>query len=205
MTKKAEKLMQSAFEERLLKQMSFDDLQEEDIENEREFFERKRERAMLNTVKAVIEKELDGVRKDIFVSMFFDSEKPADISIRLGIAPSTVYKHYHKALEILEENLKYVLFYCKGCNDKLTKLGDMQKRARDSAESVYISAIPMRLRRLMEKQNVSLESMCMSGAFQKPRLENILLGKLTANADEIVLFCGFFGVSADYILKGDLT
>ncbi len=205
LTKKAENLTHFTSDDVLARQAVVFDFSEDSIENESEYIERRRERAMFGTVREIIENELDEIKRDIFVSMFFNGEKPTDVAKRLSMAVSTVYKHYRCALSTLEKSLKYVIYYCKACHDKLIPLGDMQKRARQSSESVYITALPMRLKRLMQRDNVSVDSMCGFSGVQKVRLEKILGGKITANADEIVLFSGFFGVSADYILKGDLT
>ena len=149
MTKKAEELTHFYSDGILGGQGICYDFPDDSIENEDDYIERRRERAMYDTLRKIIENELDDTKRDVFVSMFFRGEKPTEIAKRLSVSLSMVYKHYHYAFNTIEKNLKYVFYYCTGCSDKLIPLGDMQKRARKSAESVYTSAIPLRLRRLM--------------------------------------------------------
>lgn len=84
-------------------------------------------------------------------------------------------------------------------------LESMKNNAFSALKELSFSAVIMRIARLMERDNISVEKLCRSLGFNEKRFEEILGGKIHPCADEIVLLAGFFGVSTDYILKGDLS
>lgn len=205
LTKNLENLTHFSCDEVLSSQVVFDDWQEEDIEEEGEYLKRKRERAMRKTVEEIMKNELDELRREVFKSVFLYGEKMCDVAKRLGLSKAMAYRYYNQAVKTIGDNLKYVLLYRDGCIDTVTPLKRMQERVTASLKNAYIKACPLRLLRLMEKENISPEKMCVSLGIEKKRLISILKGSVKPDADEVVLFSDFFGVSADYILKGDLT
>lgn len=206
MTKKPVNLTHYSSEELLAAAGQFDTLYDKNIEAPSDYMERKRNRDMLKIVFCVIENELDEIKREIFMKVFFDGEKISDIAEETGLCPSTVYKHYEKALKIIQSSLKYLRLYQNACRkERMMPLESMKKGAFVALKNVSSPAIVMRLSRLMEKENVEKEKLRTSLGFEKNHFNKIFLGSVQPNAEEIVMFAGFFGVSTDYILKGDLS
>lgn len=206
MAKKSEKLTHFSTEELLVARRQFDPLYEENIESPGEYLERKRNRDMHNLIHCIMENELDEVKRDIFTRVFFCREKIPDIAERMGVSQKAVYKHYEKAIKTIGEALKYVVLYQDMCtHDAMTPLQRMRDGAFLASKRAYPHAFALRLSRLMEKENVGKDKLCETLVLDRNRFGKIFCGKLEPVAGEIVLLSGFFGVSTDYILKGDLV
>lgn len=206
MTKKTNYPKQFLSEEILSAEKEFNCLYDGNIEAPAEYLERKRKRDMHNLIFLVMENELNEIRKTIFKRVFFDGVKIADVASEMGIGTSNAYKHYEKALQRMEENLKYVVFYQNSCrNDKMTPLEAMRQNAITSKRQTSMPMISMRISRLMAKENITSDKLCRCAGINSKRFESFSRGETQLAADEIVSLSGFFGVTTDYILKGDLT
>lgn len=206
MAKKSEKLTHFSTEELLSAHRQFDTLYDENVESPGEYMERKRNRDMHRLILCIMENELDAVKRDIFGRVFFYGEKFSDIAERTGLSQSSVYKHYDKALKTIGKALKYVMVYQNVfTRDIMMPLQRMRDSAFLASKRVYPHAFALRLSRLMEKENVGKDKLCETLVLDRNRFGKISCGKLEPVAGEIVLLSGFFGVSTDYILKGDLT
>lgn len=206
MTKKSVSLTHFSSEEIAGAYKQFNNLYDESVETPLEYLERKRKRDMNNIIHLIIENELDSTKRKIFSSVFFGGEKISDVACQLGICLSNAYKHYDKALKIIEKNLKYVILYQNCCrHEKLTPLEQMKLRKAKALNASCRPAISMRIYRLMQKENVSKEDLCRCLDFEEKHFDGIFCGDIQPTAEEIVLLSDFFGVSSDYILKGDLS
>lgn len=206
MTKKPVNLTNFSSEEILAAAGQFDTLYDKNIETPSGYMERKRNRDMQKLICCVVENELDKVKREIFMKVFFWGEKFSDVAEETGLSSAAVYKNYDKALKKIRSSLKYVRFYQNGCKwDRLMPLESMRNNAFLALRSMSESAIVMRLSRLMEKENLVTENLSDSLGLDRNHLEKIFLGEIEPRAGEIVLFAGFFGVTTDYILKGDLS
>ncbi len=206
MTKKARYSMQFLSEEVLSAEKEFNCLYDKNIEAPREYLERKRKRDMQKLILFVMENELDEIRKTVFRRVFFDGVKIADVAKEMGICTSNAYKHYEKALKKMEENLRYVVFYQNSCrNDRMMPLEMMRENAITSKKQTSMPVISMRISRLMERENITLAILCRCTGISRKRFDSIFRGENQLAADEITSLSGFFGVTTDYILKGDLS
>ena len=206
MAKKPEKSIRFSMEELLASDRQFDTLYDENIETPAEYMERKRNRDMHNLIVKIMNEELDEVKRDIFARVFFYGEKFSDVAEDAGISQSAVYKQYDKALKTIGSCLKYVMLYQNVCSkDIMMPLQKMRDNAFLASKSVYPHAFALRLSRLMERENIGKDKLCNTLKLDEIRFGKIFRGKLEPVAGEIVLISGFFGVSTDYILKGDLT
>lgn len=206
MTKKPVNLTRFSSEEILAAAGQFDTLYDKNVETPSGYMERKRNRDMQKLICCVVENELDKVKREIFMKVFFWGEKFSSVAEETGLSSSAVYKHYDKALKTIRSSLKYVRFYQNGCKwDRLMPLESMRNNAFLALRAVSESAIVMRLLRLMEKENLVKENLCYALGFDENCLEKIFLREIQPSVQEIVLFAGFFGVTTDYILKGDLS
>jgi len=206
LAKKSEKLTHFSTEELLSAHRQFDTLYDENIESPREYLERKRNRDMHKLILCIMENELDTVKSDIFARVFFYGEKFSDVAEKTGLSQASVYKHYDKAVKKIGKALKYVMLYQDVCTrDIMMPLQRMRDSAFLASGRVYPHAFALRLSRLMEKENVGKDKLCETLVLDRNRFGKIFCGKLEPVAGEIVLLSGFFGVSTDYILKGDLT
>ncbi len=205
MTKKPVSLTHFSSEELLAAAGQFNTLYDKEIETPVEYIHRKRERDMRKVINFIVENELDKTKREIFTKVFFGGEKISDVAEKIGMTYSGAYKNYDKALKIIGENLKYVNFYQNVSKyDRMKPLEIMKNNAFSALKELSYSAVIMRLTRLMERDNINGEKLCNSLGFDEKRFEEIFDGKIHPCADEIVLLAGFFGVSTDYILKGDL-
>ena len=75
--------------------------------------------------------------------------------------------------------------------------------ASSSLRMASSPAISMRLFRLMQKNNVNTQKLCECIGMREKRFRAIFQGEEQLTADEIALLSGFFGVTTDYILKGE--
>ncbi len=183
----------------------FENLYDANIEAPGEYLERKRSRDMQTLIRYIVDNELEGIRKIIFMRVFFEEEKIQDVASSLEICQSNAYKHYEKALKKMRESLKYVVVYLNCCrNDEMTPLESMQKYAFASRKNTSLPAISMRLYRLMEKENVDKKKLCNCIGIDEEHFSKALCGEVQLTACEISLLSGFFRVTTDYILKGDL-
>lgn len=206
MAKKPVKLTPFSSEELLTAAGQFNTLYDKEIETPVEYILRKRERDMRKVINFIVENELDETKRDIFTKVFFEGEKISDIAEKKEMTSSGVYKHYERALKIIGDCLKYVNFYQNTCMyDRMKSLESMKNNAFSSLKGFSYPAVIMRLIRLMKRDNVNGAKLCKSLSFDEKRFEKIFDGKIHPCTDEIVLFAGFFGVSTDYILKGDLS
>ena len=206
MTKKPVSLTHFSSEELLSAAGQFNTLYDREIETPAEYIQRKRERDMRKVIAFVVENELDETKRKIFTKVFFDGEKIPIVAQETGMTDSGVYKHYESAFRIIEDSLKYVNFYQNiSRRDRLKPLESMKNNAFSALRELSYPAVIMRLSRLMAKENITVENLCRSLGVDERRLRSIFKGKIQPCADEIVLLAGFFGVSTDYILKGDLS
>ena len=206
MTKKPVSLTYFSSEELMAAAGQFDTLYDESIESPSDYMQRKRERDMRKVIGFVVENELDETKRRIFTKVFFDGEKISDVAEKLNMTSSGVYKHYEKSLKIIGDSLRYVDFYQNvSREDRMKTLESMKKSSLSALKNMSYPAVSMRLIRLMEKENIQSEMLCTLLGFDKKRLDEIFYGKIHPFADEVVSLAGFFGVSTDYILKGDLS
>ncbi len=205
LTGKTEKLTHFSSDEIIASYSETEGMYNREIESENDYLERKRSRAMRSIITQIVKNELDDIKRDVFVSAFFYGEKFSDIASRLGTCSSNVYKHYSLALKTIEQNLKYIILYRDSCEDTLSPLEKMRDRALLEVKRLHPSSFVMRLNRLMLRESICFEVLCKTLGLDKIRFEKIFSGEAEPYAEEIVLISGFFGVSTDYILKGDLT
>lgn len=206
MTKRPEKLIHFSTAEQMAAHKQLDTLYDECIESPDEYMERKRNRDMQKLVRLVMKNELEGRKGDVFSRVFFYGEKFSDIAEEMNISLSAVYKYYDSAVRIISDSLKYVLLYQDIAEqDIMMPLQRMRDSAFLSSGRAYNCAFPMRLSRLMERENIDKDKLCSSLMLDRNRFGKIFVGKLEPVAGEIVLISGFFGVSTDYILKGDMS
>ncbi len=204
MTKTPLTSTQFSSEEILNARSEFDFCYDKNIENPRQYLERKRKRDMQNLICFIIENDLPQRGREVFKKVFFDGEKIKIVAESMGISSSNVYRYYNEALRIIKEKLKYVVFYQNSCEkDKMMPLEVMANKGAISRRNFSSSAVNMRLLRLMNRENIEKNILCRFAGLDANKFEEVLKGKEQLNAEEITALSGFFGVTADYILKGD--
>ena len=193
-------------EEILQARREFDFFYDKTIEDPREYLERKRKRDMHKLVCFVIENELTKGRREVFKRVFFDGEKIGAVAESMGICLSNAYRYYSDAVKEIRDKLKYVVLYQNACEkDKMMPLEVMINRGAVSRKNFSLPAVSMRVLRLMDKENIETETLCSLMGLDRSRFEEVLKGKEQLDAEEITALSGFFGVTADYILKGDFA
>lgn len=204
MTKTPLTSTQFSSEEILNARSEFDFYYDKNIENPGQYLERKRKRDMQNLICFIIENDLPQRGREVFKKVFFDGEKIKIVAESMGISSSNVYRYYNESLRIIKEKLKYVVFYQNSCEkDKMMPLEVMANKGAISRRNFSSSAVNMRLLRLMNRENIEKNILCRFAGLDANKFEEVLKGKEQLNAEEITALSGFFGVTADYILKGD--
>ena len=79
----------------------------------------------------------------------------------------------------------------------------MKKYADLSLKKANSQSISMRLSRLMQNNCISAKKLCLCTGINEKHLEQFFQGVSHLTDEEIALLSGFFGVTTDYILKGD--
>lgn len=74
----------------------------------------KRKERLLSIVKRVIENELDEQDKKIVKLYFYERYNQTQIAIMLERNNAYVCRHLHKSINIIRQNLKYLIEYCYG-------------------------------------------------------------------------------------------
>lgn len=169
-----------------------------------EYAWRKRDVDMSVLLEYAIENELSETEKIAVRDMWYDSLSVAEISSKRGISRSAVSVTLKRAQDKLRHVLGYAVKYQRGITDE-TAVPVIIGRARIIAAARNSSgeSVAQRVRNLRVSQNLSRKSLEKGASISKGRLADIESGKSDPDVMEIAALCDFFGVTADYIIKGE--
>lgn len=168
-----------------------------------EYAWRKREVDMADLLELAIKNELTDTEREVVRLYWYDSETVSSIANKRGINPSAVGRTLSRAKEKLENVLKYAVLYQNDMNNEAV-IPVVLGRARviATAKSAVYRTAGERISGLRQAQNLTRDTLASALGISTRRLENIE-NNATPGADEILSLSVFFGVSTDYILKGE--
>lgn len=169
-----------------------------------EYAWRKRDVDMAVLLEYAIENELSEAEKNTVRDTWFDSMSIAEISSKRGISPSAVSVTLKRAQDKLYHALGYAVKYQRGIPDE-TAVPLIIGRARviASARAASGESLAQRVRDLRLSQNLSRRALGRGALISSGRIAAIESGKADPDLSELKALCAFFGVTADYIIKGE--
>jgi len=168
-----------------------------------EYAWRKREVNMANLLELAIENELTVTEREVVKLYWYDSETVSSIANKKGINPSAVGRTLSRAKEKLENVLKYAVLYQNDINNEEV-IPVILGRARviATAKRADCHTTGERISALRHAQNLSKDMLAPVLGISTRRLENIE-NNFLPDANEILSLSVFFGVTTDFILKGE--
>lgn len=164
---------------------------------------RKREVDMALLLELAIENELTETEKEIVSDRWYDSLSYPQIAEKRGISPSTVRTTSERAIHKLEKALMYVVYYQRNImNETVVPATIGRARVVAAARNHEASDIGERIRGVRLSKGFSIRATVLSTGMKRKRYCEIESGEIP-EAEEIIILSEFFGVTADYILKGE--
>lgn len=169
-----------------------------------EYAWRKRDVDMAVLLEGAIENELSEAEKNAVRDMWFESLSVAEIASKRGISKTAVSVTLRRAQEKLYRVLGYAVRYQRGLADE-TAVPMIIGRARVIASARAASGrdLAQRVRNLRISQNLSMRALEKGALISSGRIAAIESGKADPDLRELAALCDFFGVTADYIIKGE--
>ncbi len=164
---------------------------------------RKREVDLSILLEKAIEEELTEKEKNVIDGIWYKNLSLTDVSRKLGVSPSAVKSTSDRALEKLRNALRYVVYYQRDIFKESIVPAVVARALMISAARKYVPEdICPRIRNLRISRGYSLRAMKAATNIDIKRISTIE-GGCIPSLEELVLLSGFFGVSVDYILKGE--
>ena len=164
---------------------------------------RKREVDLSRLLEYAIENELTETEREIVEDKWYNSLSMSQIARNRGISVAAVRKTSERAIEKLERVLKYVVFYQRDLmNESVIPAAVGRARVILSARHLKSEDIGNRIRCLKISKGLTSEFLSEAIGISSKRITEIESGDSVVT-DEIIAFSEFFGVTTDYLLKGD--
>jgi predicted DNA-binding protein (UPF0251 family)/DNA-binding XRE family transcriptional regulator len=169
-----------------------------------EYAWRKRGVDLAMLLEHAIENELSEAEKSAVRNRWFESMTVSEIAAMQGISTAAVSVTLKRAQDKLFRALNYAVKYQQGIADE-TALPLIMGRARviASARNSVGITVSQRVRNLRLSQNLSRKALEKGSGIALGRIFAIESGKADPDMRELVVLCDFFGVTADYIVKGE--
>lgn len=172
-------------------------------ESPAEYAWRKRDVDMAILLEKAIENELTETERDAVRKHWFDFESVTAIAQGKGINPSAVKRTLERAQDKLEKVLRYVVFYQnEQKNENIVPLVLGRARVIAAARNAKGGSSGDRITRLRQSQNLTKEILAPALDMSVKRLGE-LENDAVPDGDELAVMSEFFGVTADFILKGE--
>ena len=169
-----------------------------------EYAWRKRDVDMSLLLEQAIENELSETERNAVRDRWYESMSVAEISSKRGISTSAVSVTLKRAQDKLYRVLGYAVKYQRGITDE-TAVPIFIGRARviASARNFSGDSLAQRVHSLRLSQNLSRKALSKGSLVSAGRIAAIESGKADPDIRELAALCDFFGVTADYIIKGE--
>ncbi len=170
-----------------------------------EYAWRKRDVDMSLLLERAIEDELTETEKEILKEYWFDSDSLKVIAERRKIKSPTVKGTLNRAEKKIERALRYVIFYQQGImSESVISAVACRAKVIASARNSSTKNISERIRNLRVSQGVTVDKLQKATGIPKSRLDKIENG-VVSDISDLVILSEFFGVTTDYILKGEIN
>lgn len=166
---------------------------------------RKREVDMAALLERAIQVELSKTERETITEYWYNSLTASQIASKRGVTPAAIKNTLDRAQEKLERVLSYAVMYQQDIR-KLSVVPLVLNRARviAAAKNATGGSIGDRLLRLRQSQSLSRESVSKVVGIPTSRLDSLEKGVMPA-CDELVTLSNFYGISTDYLLKGEIN
>lgn len=165
---------------------------------------RKRDVDLSLLLEKAIENELSDTEKRVVREYWYNSKKTADIALENGISLSAVSASLERAREKLHRVLRYTVMYQHCIADESIVPAAVRRAAAISASRHGSGGTSgERLRKLRLGENLSGRAVSQALGMTQYRLFAAEKDTAELTASELISLSSFFGVTADYILKGD--
>ena len=176
----------------------------EQIESRREYILRKRRADLVSVVQKVLMDELDDEERKVLLGMAAENKCASFFSDEMNLTTTQIYRIRDRAEKKVSSILKYIILYRDDFETKT--IAPIEFRNLLSLANTRMSkssSIVHRLKKLMAQECIGIEMLYSTPGLNKKSVDEIFSEKRVPNVQEIVIFSGFFGASADYLLKGD--
>lgn len=169
-----------------------------------EYAWRKRGVDMAVLLERAIENELSPNERSTVRDRWFESLSVTEIASKQGISRAAVSVTLKRAQDKLRRVLGYAVKYQNDVSDETT-VSLILGRARVIAAARNFSggSLTERLRSLRLKDNISAESLSKITGISANRIISFEDGKSQPDVRELIALSEAFGVTVDYILKGE--
>ena len=172
-------------------------------ESPAEYAWRKRDVDMAILLEKAIDSELTETERETVMLYWFDCEQVGDIAEMKGVNPSAVNRTLVRAQEKLERVLKYAVLYQSGQkSESIIPIALGRARVIAAARNARGGISGDRITRLRQSQNLTRENLAPALDMSVRRLGELERDGIP-DGDELAALSEFFGVSTDFILKGE--
>lgn len=170
-----------------------------------EYAWRKREVDMSLLLEKAIQEELTETEKEIIIDYWFDSESLTQIAEKRKIKPPSVKGTLTRAQEKIERALRYAVFYQQEIMSE-SVVSAVMGRARiiASARNGLSEKSAERIKNLRLAQGLSMEKLEKATGIPVEKIKRLESGE-APEISELIIISDFFGVTTDYILKGEFN
>lgn len=164
---------------------------------------RKREVDMALLLEKAIAKELSQTEREVVIEHWFNSLSQSQIAQKRGTSSAAVKGTIDRATQKLERVLGYAVCYQQNvCTDSIIPLVVGRARVIAAARNAAGGNSGNRLLRLRQSQCLTKEALSKVTGIKLSRIIS-LESEAIPKGDELILLSEFFGVTADFILKGE--
>lgn len=169
-----------------------------------EYAWRKRSVDMSLLLEQAIENELSPIEKSAIKDRWLESLSVGEIALKRKISPAAVSATLKRAQEKLRRVLAYAVKYQNDTmSESVVPLVLGRAKAIAAARNYSGSSVAERLANLRRRENLSREAQSRATGIAASRLASIERGSAQPDLPELIALSGFFGVTTDYILKGE--
>ena len=170
-----------------------------------EYALRKRDVDMARILEIAIERELSENEKSVVADYWYNSLGLSQIAAKRGVTPAAVKSALDRAMEKLTNAMTYAVLYQQGISEcSVEPLIAGRARAVVSARNGINGSCGERLYQLRESRALSLDAVSKAIYIPVHRLR-ALENNAMPECDELISFSDLYGVTVDYILKGEIN
>lgn len=170
-----------------------------------EYAWRKRDVDMSLLLEKAIEDELTETEKEILKEYWYDSDSLKAIAERRNIKSPSVKATLNRAEKKIERVLRYVIFYQQGIlSESVVSAVASRAKVIASARNSSAKNVSERTKNLRVSQALTLKKLQEATGIPQNRLVEIEKG-VVSDISDLVILSEFFGVTTDYILKGEIN
>ncbi|MGN0544495.1 MAG: helix-turn-helix domain-containing protein [Acutalibacteraceae bacterium] len=152
----------------------------------------------------VIKTRLTQREREAVESYWFDGMTVSGIAARSGVCPSSVSRCLEKAQRKIYDALKYAVAYQHNIETvDFLPVAVRRALAVSAAKRFEAATLGERVKKLRCSENIGAQMLCEALGISPRVLRDIESGEKEPGLRLLTQLAGFFGVTADYLLKGE--